>query len=60
MQRATELPYQTCLRLVRCEIAYEPASEDCEVRRALLEATKGHYVQPDLRASPCPCVACDT
>jgi hypothetical protein len=60
VQRATELPYLSCLRLVRGEYRYTPLSPACEVRAALLAATKGRYVPPEgVREVPCPCFECD-
>jgi len=60
VQAATELPYLSCLRLVRGEYRYAPLSESCEVEAALREATKGHYEPPEnVKPQPCPCFACE-
>ena len=58
VQRETDLPYTTCLNLVRGELVLTAQNDDCLVAKAL--ATAKRWAQPKDGAPirPCSCARC--
>lgn len=60
IQRDTGMSYQTCLRIVRGEVCFEPSAPDCLVRTAVeyvrFRPNEGPTVQTP--RVPCACMRC--